>query len=220
MPSSHRATPKATPNPLTASRWKKALELRLAGWTYSQIADACGYSDHSSARYAIRRSMQFTLQEPAEELRGLEATRVDHLMSLVWPKKCDTEPTQENLDISDPAQRARDKDNREKDRLARLYAKVDRVVKLMERRAKLMGIDSPMLHKVEAEIQTPPTELSTIILENKDARLDYLRALELASSGVRLAGGAGDVSNGGELEASTPSEEADRDNDGGSERGD
>jgi hypothetical protein len=217
---SNRAPSKATPNPLTASRWKKALELRLAGWTYAQIAEACGYSDHSSARYAIRRSMEFALSEPAEELRGLECARVDHLMSLVWPKKGDTEPAQENLDIGDPAQRSRDRGNREKDRLTRLYAKVDRVVKLMERRAKLMGIDRPMLHKVEAEIQTPPTELSTIILENKDARLDYLRALELASSGVRLAGGTGDVSDGGELEASTPSEEADRNDDGGSQRGD
>lgn len=219
MPSD-KTPAKATPNPLTASRWKKAVELRLAGWTYTQIADACGYSDHSSARYAIRRSLQFTLSEPADELRSLESVRVDHLMSLVWPKESDTEPTQENLDIGDPVQRARDKDNREKDRLARLYAKVDRVVKLMERRSKLLGIDAPMLHKVEAEIQTPPTELSTVILENKDARLDYLKALELASSGVRQSSGAGDAGDSGQLEAGASSPNTDGDNAGDSERGD
>ena len=217
---SNKTTSKPAPNALTASRWKKAMELRLAGCTYQEIADACAYKDPSSARYAIQRSIQFTLHEPAEELRGLECARVDHLMSLVWPAKGDTEPAQANLDIGDPVQRARDKDNREKDRLATLYAKVDRVVKLMERRAKLLGIDRPMLHKVEAEIQTPPTELSTIILENKDARLDYLRALEMASSGVRLTGGTGDAGNGRQLEASTSSEDTDRNDDGGGERGD
>ena len=215
-----RPPAKAAPNPGTAARWKKALELRLSGFTYQQIADACGYSDHSSARYAIRRSMQFALAEPAEELRHIEAARLDKLMQFVWPKKSDTEPVKANAGIGDLDQRARDQANREKDRLTRLYAKVDRALKIMERRAKLMGVDSPLVHKIEADIQVPPTELSKVILENKDARLDYLKALELASGGLRLAGGTSDAGNSGEVGAGAPSEDPDRDNAGGGERGD
>lgn len=215
-----RPPAKAAPNPGTAARWKKALELRLSGFTYQQIADACGYSDHSSARYAIRRSMQFSLAEPAEELRHIEAARLDKLMQFVWPKKSDTEPVKANAGIGDLDQRARDQSNREKDRLTRLYAKVDRALKIMERRARLMGVDSPTLHKIEADIQVPPTELSQVILENKDARNDYLKALELASGGLRLTGGAGDAGDSGEVGAGAPSEDPDRDNVGGGERGD
>lgn len=192
-----RTPTKAThnPKPEVAEKWRKALQLRLAGATYQLIADQCGYKDHTGARYAIKSAMKYSLQEPAEELRQVEAARLDQLMTFVWPKGADITP-QENA-------------NDEKERLNRLFQKVDRVVRLMERRSRLMGVDSPVLHKIEAEVQTPPTELSKAVIADKATRQEYLRTLELASSCLRLPGGAGDDGNGGRVSDGSPSEGSD-----------
>lgn len=85
------------------------------------IADRVGYKDASGAYRAIRAALKKTLQEPADDLRVLELDRLDVLLTGLWPKAINGDA---------PA--------------------VDRVLKIMERRASLLGLDAP--RKVEQRI--------------------------------------------------------------------
>ncbi len=94
-----------------------ALELRKQGVSYVKIAEMLGLAGPSSAYAAVVTGMKDVLQEPAEELRTLEVTRLDALIEKLWPQ------------LDHP--------------LLGLQA-ADRVLKVMERRARLLGLDSPV----------------------------------------------------------------------------
>ncbi|MCP6652171.1 hypothetical protein NL518_29175, partial [Klebsiella pneumoniae] len=69
-----------------AQKQRRALELRAAGKTFPQIAEELGYRSVSSAYGAVMRGLERTLQEPAEELRRLEAERLDRLFEVAFRK--------------------------------------------------------------------------------------------------------------------------------------
>ena len=50
---------------------RKAVELRMAGRTWQEIADALGYADHSGAVRAVQDSLRKTLGAPSAEFREL-----------------------------------------------------------------------------------------------------------------------------------------------------
>lgn len=102
-------------DPETADRWAKALRYRRAGMSLARIAAKLGYADASGARYAIVEGMKAIVREPAEEVRAMELERLDRLMLAIWPKATGKEPD---------------------------YDATDRVLKIMDRRAKLLGLDS------------------------------------------------------------------------------
>jgi Homeodomain-like domain-containing protein len=91
---------------------QECLRLRKKGWTTSRIAEAVGRSERS-----IRRSLNNALADDifpdVVQLRALENARLDELLGAIW-------------------QRALEGDNRS----------VDRVLRIMERRAKLFGLDA------------------------------------------------------------------------------
>jgi hypothetical protein len=102
---------------LATERQRQALELYKAGIGYQGIADRLGYAGPSGAYKAVEAALYKTLQQPADELRGLELERLDALHAAVWPAAI-----RGNL-------RA-----------------VDRVLKIMKRRAALLGLDAPKKH--------------------------------------------------------------------------
>lgn len=99
---------------LDQEREARVLHLRKAALTFDQIADQLGYADASGAKRAYDRAMQATIQQPADELRVLEDERLDTLLRAVWPSA-----------ISGKG-----------------WA-VQRALQIMERRAKLLGLDAP-----------------------------------------------------------------------------
>lgn len=111
---SRRSTPKDINS---AERIQLALSLRKQGLTLEEIALRCGYKDKSGAYYAIKRYLDSLPVEDAVELRKLEVTRLDALLTECW-------------DL------AMNKDNR-----ARLFA-IDRILAISERRARLLGMDA------------------------------------------------------------------------------
>ncbi len=96
----------------------QALALRKAGATYDEIAVRVGYSGKSNAYRAVSSALRRMLQEPAEDVRKLELARVDQLMLAIWPKA-----TSGDLQA------------------------LDRVLKLLERRARLLGLDLQPEHE-------------------------------------------------------------------------
>lgn len=117
----------------------RALELRKAGATYETIAQMLGYSSKATAFNAVTRIMSQSKREATKEAFEMELRRLDDLMMTLWPL-------------------ARAGDN---------MAAIDRVLRIMERRAKLLGLDAPeqsqqqiqqIIRVQYEEVQFQPTE--------------------------------------------------------------
>ena len=109
------------PDPELVDREVKVLELRRAGLTWQRISEETGYADASGAYLAYKRAIKRTMQQPADELREQELDRIDRLQLALWPK-------------------AMKGDN----------ASVNTIVRLMERRARLLGLDTPI--KIQQDV--------------------------------------------------------------------
>ena len=128
----------------------QALELRKAAATYQQIADQLGYRSASGAFNAVKAALKATLREPADELRELEAARLDAMLLPLWRR------------VQSGDERA-----------------VDRVLRIMERRARLLGLDAPTRGELSGPDGKPLAfDLSMLsdeelkILERIQAKLD------------------------------------------------
>ncbi len=96
----------------------QALELRKAGCTYQQIKAQLGYHHTSSAQAAVTAALKYMLKEPTDEVRAMEAARLDSLLMAVWPAAVKGD-----------------------------HQAIDRALKIMDRRARLLGLDlhKPMI---------------------------------------------------------------------------
>lgn len=97
-----------------------ALTLRKAGLTFQQIAAQLRYASKGSARNAIVGLLRKTTTTAVEELRKTEGDRLDRLQLAVW-------------------QQAIGGDLRA----------IDRVLRIMKRRADLFGLDMPPTTKAQ-----------------------------------------------------------------------
>jgi hypothetical protein len=82
-----RGRAKTSPDSIKAAeRQAEAMRLRRSGATFESIAKACGYSNASGAFVAVRAGLDKALREPADELRQLEADRLDELLESVYSR--------------------------------------------------------------------------------------------------------------------------------------
>src|SRR5690348_9182032 len=105
---------------VATERTAEALELRKAGHSYAAIAAKLGYSNQGAAYKAVKRALDRTLQEPADELRRVEVERLDDLLAGLWDKA----------------------------KGGNLWA-VDRALAIMQRRAELLGLDAKPAEPVD-----------------------------------------------------------------------
>lgn len=101
----------------------RALELRKQGLTFEKIAEKCGYADKRSAQRAVMSAIQAITREPAEGVRELELARLDEMLAMLWPKML------------------------KGDQWA-----VDRILAIMERRSRFLGLDAPPDATLTAEV--------------------------------------------------------------------
>src|SRR5262245_7146320 len=104
-------------------RQTEALRLRQSGHTFAKIAAALGYSDPGCARDAVLAALRDNVTEPNAEMRALELARLDALHEALWEKA---------LGGDLPA--------------------VDRVLKVMERRSKMLGLDAPPAKPTDGDL--------------------------------------------------------------------
>lgn len=110
---------------LAREREGRALELRKAGYTYAQIAAELGYKSVSAAYGAVVRAMEKLVPvEDAEALRQLEREKLDKMERVLW-------------------QQAEGGD----------HAAIDRILRIMERRARLTGIDAPAKQEIKGSLK-------------------------------------------------------------------
>ena len=104
-----------SPQALTAhERRLQAAKLRMAGMTYRQIAEELDYRGPSGAYKAVKTLLRRTELELAQEFRQLELERLDFLTRSIWDKVC-----------------------------AGDLKAIDRLLRIMERRSRLLGLDAP-----------------------------------------------------------------------------
>ena len=115
-------------SPVTAAaklKAAKALELRMEGKTFEDIAKEAGYNSKQAAYDAVKRSLDAVTREPAEELIKLDLERLDVLWQIQYL-------------------------NAQGGDVQALAA----CMKLMERRARLLGLDAPQKQEVNATVAT------------------------------------------------------------------
>ena len=64
---------------------KQALELRMAGRTWQEIANVLGYKDHSGAVRAVEAALSHTLEAPSAHYRALTLERLTKVLQVFWP---------------------------------------------------------------------------------------------------------------------------------------
>ena len=119
--------PKTSRRNLTrAERRRQAVELRIEGHTFEVIGRIMGINRSNAYRLVKSELDQINKEtrESAEGLRALEAMRLDSLHRAMWDKAIDGN-----------------------------FQAVDRVLKIMSRRAKLLGLDKPAQERVVAAIK-------------------------------------------------------------------
>jgi hypothetical protein len=129
----------------TAERRARAVQMRLEGADYPAIAAELGYSDQAAAHKDITRALEsaVTRQHKAVELlRQEELMRLDLLWVEVWKvlKRDHVTVSNGRLVRDDRGQPLRDD--------GPVLAAVDRLVRILERRAKYLGLDAPTKHEV------------------------------------------------------------------------
>jgi hypothetical protein len=124
-----------------AARQRKAdtaLSLRLAGASWAEIAQVCGYPTPRAALVATERSLVKRLDDADRgQMRQLAGARLERLLRGIWAKATDT---------SDPDQ----------------LAAVARCREIIDRHARLFGLDAP----TEIVVHNPTkTELETWVMQ-------------------------------------------------------
>lgn len=126
----------------------KALELRRMGKGYVEIAAALGISKSAAHRHVTAGLADAMAQVTAEagQLKAEEISRLDAMLAGLWP---DARKGQQGA--------------------------VDRVLKIMERRAKLLGLDAPVKLAHGGDKDAPPIRTETTAAMS-DADLERIAA--------------------------------------------
>ena len=137
-----------------SERQAAAMELKLAGKSYRTIARKLDFRGPSGAHKAVAAYLRKTLTAPSEELRKIELERLDRLQVIAWKR----------VTVS-----------------ADLKA-ISTVLKIMERRSKLLGLDAPTLFSLQDIENLAAKVVRTINTEVSDelARARIFNALGFA----------------------------------------
>ena len=123
----------------TAQRRQQALELRAAGVTYELIAQRLGYSSRQAAHRDVQAAIEQAVELPTREMLNEELNRLDKMLQGLWADARKGDPN-----------------------------KVQAVLRIMESRAKYLGLYAP--DRLQAEVRIDdPSKVAESILEIADS---------------------------------------------------
>jgi hypothetical protein len=135
--------PKAN-DPEVLAKEAEVVKLRRGGLTWDLIAERVGYSHAASAQKAFERSLVRVVADDVNAIRALETERLDLAQSAIWGKV---------LQGDNPS--------------------ISNLLRIMERRAKLLGLDQPT--RIQAEVVT---------YDPDSVRAELARFITLTGNGV------------------------------------
>lgn len=110
------------------ARQNAAVAMRIAGANYSEIARTLDYVSPTQARQAVERALAATVgHESRDQLRFIEARRLERLLRSVWPKATEETIVENGKDVPNP------------DHLP--YVRT--ALAIIDRHARLYGLDAP-----------------------------------------------------------------------------
>ena len=112
--------PKGKSNPEVFEKEKKVLELRRGGLTFDLIAERLGYANASGAQKAYERACSRIVHDDVVAIRKAEMDRLDIAQAAIWNEV-----------------------------LQGTISAVVALMKIMERRARLLGLDMPVKTQLE-----------------------------------------------------------------------
>lgn len=116
---------------------KRCLELRMAGLSLEEVARREGYSGRQGAAKAIDTALMDIIREPARAVLALELNRLDAATQAIWKKV-------RSGDIQS----------------------IQTLIRVMERRAKYLGLDAPTKSAVTIDdLPNDPKELAALAVE-------------------------------------------------------
>jgi hypothetical protein len=136
--------------------------LRVQGLTLQEIGDEMGISG-SRVHAIIRDGLRCTITQPAEELRALELARCDALLATAMRTLEAFHPLIHSGNVvhvpllQSDGQKVLDSEGKvvpvvQEDHAPKLAA-IAAALRVMERRAKLLGLDAPVVSKSEVTVQ-------------------------------------------------------------------
>jgi hypothetical protein len=147
----------------SAQRDADAAGLRAKGWSYQRIANELGFASKGKAHDAVQRAFRDIPTEDGEEARRLDLERIDRLIEVAWGvmerlhltvsdgrvvgRKIGVERDEDGIEILGPDGKTVPVYEDILDDGPALAA-IDRLNRLLERRAKILGYDAPAKHEV------------------------------------------------------------------------
>lgn len=136
-------------SPETAARDAEVARLRAQQYTWEEIARELGYETPSGAYRAYQRAIEAIIRPPAEEAVKVEIAKLDALERKAWEilRAEHALVSHGRLIVGEDGQPLPD--------TGPVLAAIDRVLKVADRRAKLLGLDTPVkadltVHQVDA----------------------------------------------------------------------
>ena len=128
--------PRLSPRRVAAQvKAERALELRMAGRRWREIAMTLGYADHSGAVRAVEAILRRTQAEGAELYRTLTVERLTKILQVLWPRM-----------------------------LAGDLPATDRVLRVLEQVRALLGLDAPQRIDMGGATVAPGVDAYQIVL--------------------------------------------------------
>lgn len=139
-----------------ALRRQQAIQMRVTGYTLTEIAQALGYGTPSAVHAAIDRGLTLTRQADVEQLRDVEGRRLDSISKVLWPQV-----------------------------LAANIQAIETYLKVMARRARMFGLDLtlPPTTEIKGGIvlvkvgEQEPRRLEELVDDELSAYLTELRSV-------------------------------------------
>lgn len=147
----------------TATKDTLAARLRATGASYKVIAVKLGYANESGAHKAVQRALAAVPVEDVTELRAIECERLDALTERVWTVLSTRYP------LLTPGVELVGSDGKPVADPAPILAAVDRLARISEQRARLLGLNAPPPRQ--------PAEPKPAVLELTERHAVILRRL-------------------------------------------
>ncbi|MGQ4351973.1 hypothetical protein [Streptomyces drozdowiczii] len=122
----------------TAEKEAEAARLRSSGWTYQRIADHLGWNNKGDAHHAVQKVLRDTVQEAGDDLRALELSRLDVLYVAA------TDVLERHHVTVSHGKIVAGLDGEPLLDDAPVLQAIDRLLRIQERRARLLGLDAPI----------------------------------------------------------------------------
>lgn len=145
-----------------AERRTKAIEMRRVGIPWERISDEVGYSSPAVAAADIYKVLADRTREMGEAVAGLRSIEADKLDAMerviinIMRKSHFIVSAQQGRIVTGP-------DGQPLEDPAPVFQCIDRLLRIAERRAKLLGLDSPVKAQVEVKAVGIDAEIAGLL---------------------------------------------------------